>query len=267
MKKEWIHECRRLAIKPGEHYVSNTRKIFRGVEMNLGRIDDDLTLHDIGYHTQKLRALERLYTDPTSVAMAAKLQSFYRESGRAVKNNDSVAFSTMAHFIKNKMERRRGVSAQGPCLLSVAITDMLPRPQVTLFYRTSDLLRKFPADLIFVRGLINDHFDSMGGFDLTAYFANLTVASPYYPVLFQWLDDIPAELEKIRKQDEWFWKCVVTFSAQYFCPEHKRGIDKYSQTKVLKKFALTTITDKAKKRDLQAYLRRVHPGYKRAYSG
>ena len=267
MLKEWVHASKLYATGQGDHYVSNTRKIFRDVRLGLGRLYESpsLELPTIGYKVNKIRTLERHYLQAKSRDMAITLWDFYHDSKRAVQNSDSVSFTTHAHLIKNKMERRRGVSAMGPCLQAVVITAMDPAPKIDLFYRTSDLLKKFPADLIFVRDVLLKGFKGLGEATVQATFANLTVASPYYPVMFQFMDNIPKELERIRRGDRKFWAHVVSWSAQYYCPEHKRGIDKYSQTRALKKFALTLVTDKRKLRELQKYLRDNHQGYSRDY--
>jgi hypothetical protein len=265
LRSHWITHSVRLARAVGDHYKPNTRKVFRDIGLKLGPYDDSIQLKDIGYTTAKLAALRRLYTNQPSLDMALKLWDFYRDGRKNTRNNDSVSFSTYGHLIKNKMERRTGVSAMGPCLQSVVITSVDDVDgKINLFYRTSDLLKKFPADLIFVRELV-EHFTGFKDWEVRAYFCNLTVAAPYYPVLFQFLDDIPAELENIKEIDKQFWGYIVQFSSQYFCPEFARGVDGYSQTRALKKFALTTITDKRQLRDLQTYLRDNHPGYKFEY--
>jgi hypothetical protein len=267
MIRQWINNCLVLARAPGDHYKPNTRKVFRDITFNLGPLDDSISLRSIGYTQSKITTLARLYTHVPSLDMARQLWDFYRDGRTGTRNNDSVSFSTYGHLIKNKMVRRTGVSAMGPCLQSVVITSVEDvGGRINLFYRTSDLLKKFPADLIFVRTLIQTFSGYADGeWPLCVHFANLTVAAPYFPVLFPHIPDIPRELDRIKRTDKQFHTFIVQFASQYYCPEHARGIDGYSQTRALKKFALQAVTDKRTLKTLREYLRDEHPGYQRAY--
>src|SRR6218665_82478 len=150
----WLHHCVKLSNTSSVLLKPNTRKIFRGQQIKFKSLDDSLQLETVGYTKAKMRQLERNYLVPESIETALALWKVYRHKHR--NNYDSIGISTMGHLMKTKTtERRAGVSAMGPCMQSVVITNLGPEDvAIDVYYRTADLLRKFPADLIFLRDVL-----------------------------------------------------------------------------------------------------------------
>ena len=78
---------------------------------------------------------------------------------------------------------------------------------IDVFYRTTELLKKFPADLVFIRDVLLEgfNFDGMKFEGMNCHFANITVHPAYFSTIIPHLDDPITELEKIKKKDLYFY--------------------------------------------------------------
>jgi hypothetical protein len=138
---------------------------------------------------------------------------------------------------------------------------------VDIFYRTTELFKKFPADLVFVRDVL------LAGFDFTTaplqsitfHFANVTCHPMYFVTLLPLLDDPIDELESIRKSDKYFFDWIVKWTSRYLVPEHHRGIQKFAQAMRVCQDAQSRIPKKMMPK-LLTYLRKHHPGYRNDYT-
>jgi hypothetical protein len=70
----------------------------------------------------------------------------------------SVGFTTYNHFLKNSPTKKsKRASVMGPCIQSVVITQHNKKQySIDCFYRTTELLKKFPADLVFIRDVLSE---------------------------------------------------------------------------------------------------------------
>lgn len=265
MKQDWLNTCFELTQEPADFY-SGARKILRNRHFSIKRIRDDLTLADAGYARQKMTMLTKNYLHEESKAVAIDLW----EKRLGQRKYGSVSFTTFNHFVKGgsvDAKRSKRASVFGPCIQSVSLTWVnADRVEVDVFYRTTELLKKFPADLVFIRDVLLDgfRFDEAPLRAINFHFANVTVHPMYWVTIAPLLKDPMRELEDIRKADEYFFNWVVKWTARYLCPEHHRGIQKFAQ-------AMRVCTD-ARKRipadvmpDLIAYLNDHHPGYRSDY--
>lgn len=152
----------------------------------------------------------------------------------------------------------------GPCIQSVAIT-LLNRKEVEInvFYRTTELLKKFPADLIFLkeRLLTDFNFDGMTVKGINCFFANITVHPAYFVTAIPHMEDPIFELERIRKADKYFFEWICKWTARYVIDKYAHGIAKFSQALRVQMHAHKAITGK-ELTTLQAYLEKWHPGYR-----
>lgn len=265
MKHDWLNTCFELSQEPADFY-SGARKILRNRHFSIKRIRDDLTMADAGYARQKMTMLTKNYLHEESKAVAIDLW----EKRLGQRKYGSVSFTTFNHFVKGgsvDAKRSKRASVFGPCIQSVSLTWVnTDRVEVDVFYRTTELLKKFPADLVFIRDVLLDgfRFDETPLRAINFHFANVTVHPMYWVTIAPLLKDPMRELEEIRKADEYFFNWVVKWTARYLCPEHHRGIQKFAQ-------AMRVCTD-ARKRispdvmpSLIAYLNEHHPGYRSEY--
>lgn len=266
MKQEWIKFALRLSAQPADLW-SGCRKILRNQRLVFRNFfEDPIALEDAGYTKSKLTMLTKNYLHPESHAIAQQL--WQRRLGQ--ETYGSVSFTTFNHFVKGgsiDARRSKRASVFGPCIQSVIITQLDKHSfEVDIPYRTTEVLKKFPADLVFIRDVLLAPFDLPKKTSVTFYFAGLTVHPMYFITLIPHLPDPIASFEHLLKQDKRFYDWAVKWSARYLCEEHSRGILKFSQALRVRKSALQSI-DKSVIKQLQRYLRANHPGFTREYGG
>jgi len=269
MKDEWVKELLRLSRQEADFY-SGCRKIIRGHKIvfdDLWDSEDPLILEDAGYTKSKMSHLVRLYYHEESVEMAIKLWNLRRTK----TSYGSVSFTTYNHLLKNDIVKKsKRASVMGPCIQSVCITQVKGGKKgqyfIDAFYRTTELLKKFPADLVFIRDVLLKDFDFSGMefLGLTCHFANVTVHPQYFVTAIPHMEDPIKELERIKRKDKYFYEWVVKWTARYVCEEHYRGIAKFAQALRVKMDADARIKGR-RRRELVDYLRANHPGHRNKY--
>lgn len=269
MKSEWVNHVLKLSHREADFY-SGCRKIIRGKSIlfqDLWDTDDPLVLGDAGYTKSKMSHLNRLYVHEESIEAAKMLWNLRRKK----TSYGSVGFTCYNHFLKNDAEKKsKRASVMGPCIQSVVITQVKGGKNgeyfIDAFYRTTEILKKFPADLVFIRDVLLRDFDFTGMrfLGLTCHFANITVHPQYFVTLIPHLDDPISELEKIKKRDLYFYNWIIKWSARYLCEEHFRGIQKFAQALRVKADTDKRIKGR-RRRELVQYLRENHPGHRNDY--
>jgi hypothetical protein len=269
MKQEWIDEVLRMSRRKADLY-SGCRKIIRPRTVTFHHLWDDedpLVLEDCGYTKNKIGHLTRGYLHFESIAAALKLWDLRRKK----TSYGSAGFTTYNHFVKNDSEKKsKRASVMGPCIQSVTLTQIKGGKNasyaIDVFYRTTELLKKFPADLIFIRDVLLKDFDFSGMefLGMTCHFANVTVHPMYFVTLIPHLEDPIAELERIKKKDRYFYDWIIKWTARYVCEEHYRGIQKFAQALRVKMDADKRIKGR-RRRELIEYLRANHPGHNNDY--
>lgn len=276
MIKEWVNHSMDCALIKADFY-SGARKILRGRSFTFHDFGNDLKLADCGFTKSKQSMLIRNYLNEESVAAAQKLWERRVEQDKY----GSVGFSTYNHYVKggglrNPWEiaqaRKSGkpyrASVMGPCIQAVTFTySNKRRTSVDVFYRTTELFKKFPADLVFIRDILLPRFDfTEAPIELVRFhFANITCHPMYFVTLIPSMKDPIAELERIRKKDKYFFDWVVKWTARYLCKKYFRGIEKFAQAMRVRKDALERI-DKQTMKKLVRYLEDNHPGYRSDYT-
>jgi hypothetical protein len=265
MKQDWLDVSLRLAREPADFY-SGARKILRNRHFTFRVPDldpDTLTMQDCGFTKSKMSMLRRNYLNQESVDAGLQLWA-----GRIVKNKyGSVGVSTYNHYMKGDVKGAtpRG-SVMGPCIQSFTLTLLNDKQtSVDIFYRTTELFKKYPADLVFLRDVLLEPFKFPGGIkDINFHFANITCHPMYFVTLIPHLDDPCKEMDRIKAKDKHFFDWLVKWTARYVCPEHSRGIQKFAQALRVQMDAQARIPKKMM-RDVQAYLRKNHPGHRNSY--
>jgi len=269
MKDEWIDHCLRLARTRADFY-SGCRKILRARSLSFEDFhaegDDALLISDSGFTKSKMTMLTKNYLHEESREVAVQLWDRRKQQAKY----GSVSFTCFAHFVKGgsiDAKRSKRASVFGPCIQSVSIT-WLSKTEVAVdvFYRTTELLKKFPADLVFLRDVLMEPFDLSGMTvrEVNCHFANITVHPMYFVTIVPMIDDPTRELERIAAKDKYFHDWIVKWSARYVCDEYSRGIQKFAQALRVRKDAMERIPPKKLKR-FQEYLRENHPGHRNEY--
>lgn len=259
LKQEWVDYCLGFAAEPADLY-SGCRKILRVRTMRFQSLDDSLQLKDCGFTSHKMRYLERAYLHPESKAVAVDLWGRRRLQDKY----GSVGVTCYNHFIKSEKTSKRG-SVMGPCIQSFTITYVNKKTYaVDVFYRTTELLKKFPADLVFLRDVLLKDFD-FSGMQLdavTCHMANITMHPMYFATLLPLLPRPIEALDLLKAQDKYFFEWVVKWTARYVCDEFHRGIAKFAQALRVHKDARERILPDVLE-EVQAYIRANHPPFKR----
>lgn len=279
MKKQWINTCLSLARQEADFY-SGARKIIRSkiITFDKPRLwKDDLLIQDSGFTKSKMTMLRKNYYHQESHVAALELWKKRREQDKY----GSVGFTTYNHIIKGsgakdywdrvneeKLGRKSRASIMGPCIQAVNLT-LLPGKDahtvIDVFYRTTEIFKKFPADLVFLEELLAPFdFKDAAIRKIDFHFANITCHPMYFVTLLPLLTNPIDELDRIRKMDKYFFDWVVKWTARYLCPEYFRGIEKFAQAMRVRQDALARL-DKRTLKELQKYLKKNHPGYRNAY--
>ena len=258
MKESWIRHAITLSAMPADLY-SGSRKILRNIRLEFNP-DMDLTLSDAGYSRNKMHQLRRNYLHEESITAASGLWDEYREKPKY----RSVAISCFARLVKDHGGPRG--SKMGSCLLAVTITMLNRREaEVNMHYRTTEFLKKFPADLIFLYEDILSRFnlEGMAIKRVVAHFDNITFHPAYFVTIVPHLKDPIKSLETIRQTDQLCFDWILKWTARYLIPEQGRGIQKFAQAVRVKMDAEKRITGKTRDRLIQ-YIDEHHPGFARS---
>ena len=265
MKLDWIDTCLELASEPADFY-SGCRKILRNRSIVFKRIKPDLVMADAGYTQSKMTMLVKNYVHEESRDVAQQLWN--KRLGQ--RKYGSVSFTCFGHFVKGgtvDAKRSKRASVFGPCIQSVSLTYMNDHTTaVDVFYRTTEMLKKFPADLVFIRDVLLADFDFSNApvKSITFHFANITMHPMYFVTILPLLDDPMGELDLIKEADRHFFDWIVKWSARYLVPEYHRGIQKFAQAMRVCQDARSRIP-KDVMPDLIKYLKDNHPGYRNEY--
>lgn len=230
MKSEWRGLCLELAKTPADFYCGG-RKILRSRSFRFEDIEDDLQMADAGYTRSKMTMLKRNYLHEESIAVALDL--WKQRLGK--RKYGSVSFTCFAHFVKGgavDAKRSRIASVFGPCIQSVSLTYLNDHTtEVDIFYRTTELFKKFPADLVFIRDELLEPFDFSAApvNAITFHFANVTIHPMYFVTLIPLLRNPIRAMEAIRAADPTFFKLVIKWTSQYLVPGRSTGIEKFAQ--------------------------------------
>lgn len=263
MKGEWIKLCLDMMSAPADEY-SGARKIIRNVVHTIGDISDDLTMPDLGYTKSKMSMLRRLYLVEES--RDAVVQLWDKRCGQ--RKYGSVSFTCHGHTTKsdpNKGSKRASVMT--PCIQSMSLTYRGDHScEAHAFYRTTEIFKKFPADLVFIRDELLQPFafDTAPLEAITFMFANVTVHPMYYATLVPNLEDPIQPLENIEEIDPKFWEWCIKWTARYLIPEYRRGIEKYAQGMRVHDM-LHQLIDPDIKKELTEYVGDSHPGMSKEY--
>lgn len=273
MKEEWVKAALKMSVREADLYAG-CRKIIVGKSItfhDLWESDDPLLMEDAGYTRAKMSHLVRLYYNEEAIQAALFLWDLRRKKTAY----GSVSFHCYNHLLKNDaVKKSKRASVMGPCIQAVSITQVKGvgkngtggAYRIDAFYRTTELLKKFPADLVFIRDVLLKDFDFSGmEFQgMTCHFANITVHPQYFVTAIPHMEDPIAELEKIKAKDKYFYDWIIKWTARYLCEEHFRGIAKFAQALRVKMDADNRIKGK-RRRVLTEYLRANHPGHQNDY--
>lgn len=200
-----------LIYKACEHppfVIHGVRKIVQGLTYtHEGPIHAQDILTELGYKPVKVTRLMNLYFNAEEVKKAkAKLKQ------REGEEHSSVSILT------RNMEKTHPAS-QGWCIQNITLSETWKKKQrivtADIFYRSTELIQKFGADL----SLINNYYEALEVQPTVTrfYFANAYVSAVFFPLLFQFSDG-PKLLAHIKKYDDRFHYLACKAISRYLDP-------------------------------------------------
>lgn len=267
MKAEWLKAVGLFASTPADFYSGN-RKIIRQRSITFTDLTPDIDLADIGFTKNKLAQLRRNYLHEESRDAAVTLWDIRTKKAKY----GSVGFHCFKHYVKGKAISSDGsldtapvskrASVMGPCIQSLSLTWLHPgRASLDVFYRTTELFKKCPADLIWLPELMAPFDFSKAPLEsVTCHFSNVTCHPMYFASLLPLYDDPVEEIARLEALDPYFHKWVIKWTARYLCPEYAHGILKFAQALRVRDDVMSRLNGYDLER-LQEYLRANHPGY------
>jgi hypothetical protein len=207
MKEEWLNHAIDLCEEPGDFYAQG-KKFFRQRQILIKDMGPDLTIEECGFTKVKQTHLRGLYKHEESIEAA----KFLWEKRRKLLRYGSVSFTCYNHFVK------RTKHPFGPCIQAVVITLVPPESvSVDIFYRTTEFMKRFAADLVFIREDLMTNFEmgDLKPIGTTFHFANITLHPMYCCNLFHFVDDPVDLLTGIRRSDPKFHLLVMRWTYRY----------------------------------------------------
>lgn len=203
LKKRYIEFAWHLTGHLPTGYASN-RKIIRNYGWRTV-LDDTLQLTDVGYAEKgnKITSLKRHYINEEAYGFAIKEWHSIVEKGKY----NSTACHTYGHVKKN--------TKQTFCIQSMVFTLLEGEPSIDIYYRTSELYKKFVADVIFVRDVVLPDF-GLEGVEVNFHFSNMTVHPMHSLALIALTPRAyERELFMLELKDPKFYKYLVKCFNQY----------------------------------------------------
>lgn len=259
MRREWLAICQELASTPGD-YWSAGKKIMRGRSFSFSDPFGPISLDDVGFTQVKLSLLLKGYLHEESRNSA--IDQWNNRRNYKPKAHWSVGFSCYNHILKGHSRGGEPAglgSVMGPCLQSIIISHTIDgTAEIDVFYRTTELFKKFPADLV----LIRDHL--LKGFDfdrtpvgsITFRTANLTLSPTYLPTVLTMCQDPIEFMEDVRKGDPAFHRTSLRWLRSILSGEES----KFNQARRTQRATKRLMTDYRQKQ-LMKYLE-THRGAK-----
>lgn len=192
--KHWLNFILHTLTSPasflnstGRKYLLNTSFSIPGEDWHKGLGFD---VNDLGYRgqTAKMKQLSRVYLNVEGIKAARE-----KLEGRLEKDMD---FSSVAVPMQGGDKDGR---SQGHCMISCSVNyipkDLEGKPQtiVTMFYRVTEVIQKFGADLIFLHDVVLPKLLPKKMYPITKVnfvFANAFFSPLFTPVLYRYIDPL-----------------------------------------------------------------------------
>lgn len=242
--KSWVRLCSDMALAKASHY-SGDQKIIHGAVHTIQFKDfHGAKLENFGYSEKgnKIKALMRHYYDEGKTKSAGVI---VRE--RAIDRKYGSAGFPLTGEVKKWTN-------QDFCMQSCTVTYVPDEGlKVIVFYRTTECIKKFGADLIFLRDVVFPRFERIRSIDqVTFMFSNLTVHPMFFPTLLAHHDEPVEFLKEIKAKDKKFHKGIVKWMTKYLFEADNSWVQKFSQARQTHK-AMTRLMSVDTMKQLKGY--------------
>ena len=192
MINHWLGLVSKVSTMP-VMLITGVRKIVENVTFTipvscLYSPSPDFT--DICYTKSKFTQLNRVYWDSEGVDAAVE-----KLTGRKDKPHTSVSIQLRSG--------EKDSRSQGFCMQNMVITQVGSYSVVDVYYRSTEVLQKFLADLIFFKRVLPDVFNRMKiePKEIRFHFANVYLSAVFMPIFVRYSSD-PVEFFKQLEQSD-----------------------------------------------------------------
>lgn len=188
--KPWIKSLIRGALAKEAAAYSGVRRIIQDYHWSITELPK-LTYADLGYSPAKEKQLLRNYYNP---------EEFERVKQVLEKRKKKSGLTSVSLMLRAKPKDSRSM---GHCMLSLTVSRLSKVEVVDMHYRSTELIFKFGADLVFLRRV----FDELGINPslIRFHFCNAFISGGYWGTLGQFWD-LGEFLHELSISDPKFFK-------------------------------------------------------------
>ena len=192
--------------------ISGVRKICADISFEIpweALVESGLTYQDICYTAAKGRQLQRNYWDQAEVdAAVAKLLS------RKGKDHSSVSIQMRGQV--------KDARSQGFCMQNTVITLTPDVCTIDIYYRSTELVQKFLADLIFFGDKFPAIFEQLGRTPTVVRFkfANVYLSAVFMPIFLRYETQPVKFFEMLAGHDPKFFRTCGLATRRFFNATH-----------------------------------------------
>lgn len=212
MIEQWVDLVWEVAAAP-TLALSGVRKISGDIKFSMlwSELEnsDGLRFEDICYTKAKLRQLERNYWNQAEVDAA-----FEKLNARKFKDHTSVSIQMRG--------QEKDSRSQGFCMQNLVITATRDVVMVDVYYRSTEVLQKFLADLIFFNHKLVPLFKEFGRdpAKIRFKFANVYLSAVFMPIFLRYESDGLAFFQHLERTDPKFYRTCGLATRRFFNPSH-----------------------------------------------
>lgn len=210
MLEQWKQLIWAAAERPAT-VISGVRKIVSDLAFEIPGtvLRPELDYTDLGKTAAKGRQLTRNYWNQDEVdAAVSKLQS------RKGKDHSSVSIQLRG--------QEKDSRSQGYCMQNLVITMTPTTSAVDIYYRSTELVQKFLADLIFFSRVLPPIFEELGiePSVIRFKFANAYLSAVFMPIFLRYEDDPHGFFKHLQKHDPRFYRTCGLATRRFFNETH-----------------------------------------------
>lgn len=208
----WIKINRAVAIEGQASGIYANRRYRSGFDIS-AKVLPDFTLAQLGYTQAKMKQLERQYFNAESIDAAKMLIKH-----RVGNDLTSVAF-TFTGGVKRAVGPR-GAKTMGHCIQTAVLTTARGRCELDVFYRSTEVTKKFSGDLVFLRDRIVPYLGVQPQI-YRFHFANCYWSPQFVPVLARFVDIIQFYEDIRKKNPDYFRQALLMLKREIFHHDSK----------------------------------------------
>ncbi len=240
----WLGLCEKLAFMPADYY-SGVQKIIhhQSIEIQVKKIGE-IDYYGYSEKGNKIKALRKHYLDEDSIQNAAnQIQEIVRKN-----RYGSAGFSMRGDEKK--------WTKQDFCIQASVVTHVPGNElELTVFYRTTEVIKKFAADLVFIKEVVLPYFNDVS-YNVNFYFNNVTVHPMFFPILLAHEPQPVEFLKSLKANDNKFFVGVGKWMQKYLFEGNTSWVQNFSQARQIHQ-AMIELTSEQDLKDIKEYFNEI----------